>query len=567
MLAKIKQKKENFIFWLTYGLLFVLGIKTLFHGLPDIERFFAEWMDERLVLTYIMKFGTLNFAPTMIQHPLLYHYLTFVPIALFYVIGKLIGLFHDKVEFVRFYFNHTHYFFLIGRIMSYVFYWLTAVIIFKIARQFYNRMVAHITALSYLFIPRFIIDFSTTRMDTLLFLNTSIFFYFFLKYYLRKRKKYLFAAAFVLGASVATKYNALYLGSLFIPLLALQLKDGALYNKNCKEIIFSYLAAAFLIFLGFFICNPFFIIGFNKYFHNFTVYSTIEAKYYWAGIPGIFGLTHLKELCSFIYLNFFGFLILLLGGYNLFKKDKKLSIFAFFAILVYEIYFAIFLSQYTPLYYLNPLLPVAALLFGAGIDFIVNYGKKFMAILIIFAVVLVYNYFDFWIGLSIPKTYLQEARAYIEKNIPEFTTICITSNNKLPQLNMTEASYHHLIKTAPVIDAIAGHKLSYQKLDDEASYDSIFKKLRIESLTHKPQYNLIRWDKNIKTEKEARVFLKNNNIEYILGIIMPVVNNKKLTETEIALPIRIFKPNNKRIYGDINLYLCKVSNTIKLSGE
>src|SRR3989338_5048870 len=108
-----RHRKYSMLFIFIYCLLFLLGIKTLFHGFPDIERFFAEWMDERFTLTYIMKFGTLNFAPTQIQHPPLYHYLTFIPIAVFFAFGRLIGFFHDKVDFVRFYFNDTHYFFFI----------------------------------------------------------------------------------------------------------------------------------------------------------------------------------------------------------------------------------------------------------------------------------------------------------------------------------------------------------------------------------------------------------------------------------------------------------------------
>jgi len=551
------KKKQNLIFIFLYSTLFLLGIKALFHGFPDIERFFAEWMDEKLTLTYIMKFGTLNFAPTEIWHPPLYHYLTFIPIAMFYVIGKLTGLFYDKIEFVRFYFSNTHYFFFIGRTMSYIFYWLTAAMIFKIARLFYNRLVSHITTLSYLLIPRFIFDFSTTRPETLLFLNVSVFFYFFLKYYLNNKRKYLFIAAFVLGVSTATKYNALYLCSIFVPLLIFQLKNRRLYSKDFKEFLALYTTTAFFIFLGFFICDPFFVIKFNKYFYNLMMYSTVEMKHYWTGDSAIFVLTHVKELISLIYVNFFGFFILLLGSWSLLRKDKRLFIYVFFTILVYEIYFGIFLNNQAPLRYLNPLLPLAMLIFSGGINFIVTYRRKLMPFLIIFGMVLFYNYLDIWRGLSVHQTYIQEARAFIEETIPEFTTICITSVGKLPQLNMTEESYHRLIKTAPIWN-IKGHELTYKDMDKQ-DYDSVFKKMWVQSLMKKPQYNLLRWNSNIKTEKEALAFFKRNNVKYIMGTAIPMVDNKRLVDTEMVSLLREFKPKNRKVYGDFRLYLSKTN--------
>lgn len=550
-------KEYNLIF--IYTALFLLGIKTLFHGFPDIERFFAEWMDERIMLTNIMKFGTLNFAPSIIVLPPLYHYLTFIPIAIFFIFGKLIGFFQDRIDFVNFYFNNTHYFFLIGRIMSYLFYWLAAIVIFRTVRLFYSRTVAHISVLSYLLVPRLIFDFSTTRPETLLFLTGSIFFYFFLKYYLKNKRKYLFIAAFVLGAATATKYNAIYLGSIFIPFLVWQLKKKNFYYKNGKEFIVTYLAMAFFIFIGFFVCNPFFLVKFGTYFHNLAIYSAVEMKYYLTGSPTIFGLTHLQQLTSVMYANFFGLLVLVLGSWGLFKKDKKLFIFASFTILVYEVYFGIFSNNYSPLRYLNPLLPIALLIFSTGINFIITQRKEFRSVLIIFGLILSYNYFDIWQGLSFGPTYLQKARYFIEQTIPEFTTICLTSKSHLPQLNMTEESYHRLIDTAPAMRDISGHELHYKEMDNREDYDRIYSKLRIESLAKKPQYNLLRWDSSINTEEDATNFLKKYKVKYILSTDLPMISNKRLVDAGIVSLVTEFRPRNKRIYGNLRLYLYKVN--------
>ena len=580
----IKYKKYTYIFSAIYVLLFISGIRTLFHGFPDIERFFAEWQDERIVMTVIIKFGTLNFAPTQIIHPPLYYYLTFIPIAVFFVIGKLTGFFHDKVDFVRFYFNNTHYFFFIGRIMSYVFYWLTAVIIFKIARLFYTRIIAHLTVLSYLLVPHFIFDFSAGRPETLLFLGAALFFYFFLRYYLSSQRvfssaahpearraegsqqiRHLFLSSFLLGASIATKYNAVYLTFLFIFLFFLQVINKTI---NFRRFMFLCGIACCFIFLGFFVCNPFFIIKFNTYFHNLLEFSNISGNFKYVlketnptskiYYPAVFCITHIKNLVSLMYLNLFGFLIVLFGAWSLFKKDKKLFIIVTSIVLVYEVYFGIVQRYCSPLRYLNPLFPVAALVFAAGVDFIVSHKKKMMAILVIFAGISAYNYFDIWKALSFGKTYIQEARAFIEKNIPEFTTICIIPTNFLPQLNMTRESYYHLMKAIPSEAAnIKSDQITfdYRQMEDENNYDNSFREFRIQSLMKKPQYNIIKWDGNIKTRNAAEIFIRKNNIKYIITGGSCTVD---LEDEKIATLLKEFKPKNNRVFEGHPVFLYKV---------
>jgi len=552
-------KRLFFAFFILYLLLFILGIRTLFHGFPDIERFFAEWKDERLILTSIIKFGTLNFAPTQVWHPPLYSYLTFVPIAVFYFAGKLIGIFHDKVEFVSFYFNNTHYFFFIGRMMSYVFYWLTALMIFKMARLFYSRSVSHITTLSFLLIPRFILDFCSTRPDTLLLLTSTIFFFFILKYYLHNKEKYLFLAAFFLGVTTATKYNALFLGSIFIPLYFFSQKVRIPPNRNFVTLLGFCLKICLLAILGFFICNPFFVIQFTKYFYNFMVFRTI-VRYYWEGYhPAIFCLTHAAEAMSLMYMNLFGFLIFLFGAHYLFKRNKKLTAIAFTGILVFEVYFGIFLRTTSPMRYLFPLLPIVALFFSSGVNFIISNKRKFIAVLILFVLIAFYNYLDIWQGVSSRPTYLQKARYFIEKSVPEFTTICITSDSLLPQLNMTRASYGHLLNTAQELQDIPGHNVHYKEMDSEKNYDSIFRELRVESMTKSPQYNLLRWDRNIKTKKDAMNFMIRNNVKYIIGSNAAWLDtNKELIDTRIISLVNEFRPDNKRVYGNEFLYIFKI---------
>ncbi len=558
----IQIKRRNLKWVFLYASLFILGIKTLFHGFPDIERFFAEWMNEGVTLTYIMKFGTLNFAPTQIIHPPLYHYLTFIPIGIFFVIGKLLGIFQDKIEFVRFYFNNTHYFFLIGRTMAYTFYWLTGMMIFKIVRLFYSRYVAHITVFTFLLVPYFISDFSTMRLETLLFLNTSLFLYCFLKYYLDdKRTKYLCFCAFLLGVSVATKYNALILGVIFVPLLIERLVKKGLTYENFKITLALCLKIGFFVFFGFFICNPFFVIKYKTYLHNLILFDTVQTQYYDTGYwPAIFVITRIKDLSSMLYLNFFGSLIFILGCWKLLRKDRKLSLFLFLTILIFEIYFGLYHRNTSPTYFLNPLLPIILLIFAVGVDFILGFKKRLMPILVMFFLIITFKHFNILAAYSLVPTYTQEARAFIEQNIPDLTNICIASDNYLPQLNLTRKSYYHLIRTpSRKFKNDKLHPLNYKKMDYEVDNEDILRELRIESLTKKPQYNLIRWDINIRSEEEAIKFFKKNKIEYLITSNPRMIGKRKIEDTDLVYLVKTFKPNIKIIYPDVDLNLYKIN--------
>jgi hypothetical protein len=209
------------------------------------------------------------------------------------------------------------------------------------------------------------------------------------------------------------------------------------------------------------------------------------------------------------------------------------------------------------------LLPVVAFIFAAGVDYIILYRKELIAVLILFGIMVSYNYIDIWRGLSFGATHLQKARAFIEKTIPEFTNICITSNNFMPQLNMTKESYYHLIKTAP-LGNVQRRRGIYSDMEKDKDYDNIFKELRMESLAKKPQYNLIRWDKDIKTIEEANSFLRQNNIRYILSRGAYGIAGKRLEETGVAFLVKEFKPDNERVYkavvgGGVDLYLYEVN--------
>lgn len=552
-------RRESSILIFAYISLFLIGIAALFHGLPDIERFFAEWMDEKLTLTSIMKIGALNFKPPQAFHPPLYHYLTFVPIALFYLIGKVSGLFATQLDFVRFYSYHTEYFFLIGRAMSYVFFWFSAAMIYKIIKLFYSKTVSHLSVFAFLLTPALIIDSSTTRVDTLLILSTLIFFYFFFKFYSQKYEmRYLYISAFFLGVSAASKYNAVFLLVYFVPLVYFLAKDKIIRGLSAFAALFLKLGVFFI--LGNFICNPFFFLNFKTYGHNLVAFQQ-ELRYYWGDYaPSVFILTHLRELASFLYLNLLGLVILFLGAVTLYKRNRRLCILLFSGMLVFEAYFSITLPNCFPLRYTYPLLGAAVIFFASGVEFILSKHTRLKILVVIFFVLIGYNYFDIWREFSSGPTQAQEARRYIESNIPALSAICIVPNQHLPQLNMTRESYWRLIQTAPVLETRGGQPINYVIIEDKHMYNDKIQEIWIESLTQYPQYDLYRWDRNIESMEQAEAFFKKNNIKYVLALTPVILGNRSLEESGGLSLLKAFKAKKARVYNAVSLLLYRVNS-------
>ena len=59
------------------------------------------------------------------------------------------------------------------------------------------------------------------------------------------------------------------------------------------------------------------------------------------------------------------------------------------------------------------------------------------------------------------------------------------------------------------------------------------------------------------------VFIKENNIDYIVSGSTLIIDGKKIEDTRMVSLVREFKPQNKRIYravfSDVSLYLYKVN--------
>lgn len=87
------------------------------YGLPWLNRYFFE-TDEGAIINLAMAFGSGDLNPHSFNNPPLFMYLLFGLYGLFFVAGRLIGLFGGAADFAAFYFSHLTPFYLLGRGLS-----------------------------------------------------------------------------------------------------------------------------------------------------------------------------------------------------------------------------------------------------------------------------------------------------------------------------------------------------------------------------------------------------------------------------------------------------------------
>jgi len=256
-------KSEPKTTWLLLSAIILLGAITRFFnlnfGLP-----FRYRPDEQIIIEIALKFGSGDLNPHFFDYPSLLFYLLFFIYGIFFVIGKVAGLFGNSTEYMGAYFADPTVWHLIGR--SFIALLGTACIplVYIIGKRAYGKAVGLAAA--------FWLAFIFIHVRDSHFISTDILMNFFLlcaflgmTYILKTEslKSVLLTAVFI-GLAVGAKYPA---GALVIPfVLAVMLKPDSgnsqlsdVENKfinRLKKLVIAYV----LMVSVFFITTPFALI-------------------------------------------------------------------------------------------------------------------------------------------------------------------------------------------------------------------------------------------------------------------------------------------------------------------
>jgi len=176
---------------------------------------------------------------------------------LFFLGGRVLGIFASADDFKALYFQDQTIFFLSGRLLGVFFGIVTIGLVYLVGRKIFNKTVGLVAATLIAITPIHVSGSQIARMDSLMPLLLTLSFWFCLKILEKNKLLDYVLASFLLGLAIVTKYPAVVFAPTII--LAFFLSQGWLKQGLIK--VFSSIAACIF---GAFISSPFLFIDFQQ---------------------------------------------------------------------------------------------------------------------------------------------------------------------------------------------------------------------------------------------------------------------------------------------------------------
>lgn len=391
-------------------LAFLLRFVGVWYGLPSLYN-----SDEPFNVSNALAFGARKtLEPVYWVYPGLYFYFLFSVYGLYFVSGKLVGLFENVVDFAAEYFLNPTGLFLIGRMTSVLFGVAAVALVFAIGRRFFNPKAGWLAAL--------LLALSYTHADlshwilpepALTFMSALALFLIF-KYLDYPSFKNLIVAGLLSGLAISIKYNA---GFVVVPLIvAIFLSSSESFFNKSKRVLIGLGGVV----TGFLLGSPYWLLKFNSYWQTLR-YTFTHMKSGMVGhmssIPLIWPLWHL------VFNEWTVGFILVAGFIYLFWQRSAKSL--LLLVFILPTLLIVGLWQRTGLHYLMPIYPAMGLAGALFLQDILEQIPKFFIQLCILLILFI---------PPLVKIVYQDARLtqkdtralaeeWIEKHIPTGSTI------------------------------------------------------------------------------------------------------------------------------------------------
>ena len=407
---KIKKETLVLVFIIFLGL--ILRLWGINFGLPYLFH-----QDEPIVVNHAMAYGTGDFNPHFFAIPPLTSYILFIVYGLFFIVGKLFGVFTTADSFALSFLKDPTFFYLLGRFfIGVVPGTLCIFFTFRLYKHFFSSykgalFAAAVVAFSFLNVLNS--HYIYTDMLMSLFIIVCMI-RIIIMYHKPTLANYLYAGL-IIGMAASIKYNAIILIAPFIIVHFLVSVERK--HKLLSRNLFIYIASLLTVF---FATNPFAFLDF-KFFIS-ALSNQAGASVYVGWIHHIF--YSLKESVT-VFIGMCG----LLGFIILFLRNMRRAFILLSFPLIFYIHL-VFLSQHFPRYIL-PIIPFFALSSGYLIfEFIIPKIKnrmiaKTVVLLCVFSLVpLAVKSIKADYLLSIIDT-RTEAASWIESNIEQDQPIAV----------------------------------------------------------------------------------------------------------------------------------------------
>ncbi|MBC8184786.1 glycosyltransferase family 39 protein [candidate division KSB1 bacterium] len=267
-------KKNTYSISIILFLAFSLRILGIWHDYP-----YSFFGDEAHFVKRALSFGSLDFNPHWFHKPAFYMYFLFFEYGIFFVFGKIIGLWGSVSDFAVFYILNPGPFYLIGRITTALFGIATVYVVYLIGEIHFRKNAGLIGALLIALSCGHVVASQDVKADVPTAFFTILSMYYLLNYFADSRRKHIIFSAIFAGVGAATKYYSIVmLGPILMGIFL-----SYVLNTKPREFrviqAFSVAAIALLSFWGaYFICSPFNFIDPLGRQETFDVFQKIIVK-------------------------------------------------------------------------------------------------------------------------------------------------------------------------------------------------------------------------------------------------------------------------------------------------
>jgi len=464
-------KRDKLLFLLILFIAFGVRLWGIWFDLPYIYT-----TEEYKVVNYALKMrATKDPNPHFFNYPSLYLYFTLFVSGIYFIIGRIFGVFTSAQDFAYSFIRNPTGIYLILRIFSAV--WSTGVVgmTYIIGKQSYNRRVGFLGMLMITFIPSILVSAHEIRPSMPMMFFVLLSFYFLIKYYRNGQIKHFYWSAIILGIAISIFYSAL-------PLIVLLPIVYFSHEREMRLLDKKLWFAFFFVLLFFILGTPFSIFDFKTFINDFSAHTRGAISNLPKGAVAIpinllFVGTRTLGL-PLINLPLLG-IICLLGIFVVLQERRTESIFLTTPVVAFSIPVAMY--HCPDLGYLFPAISFFLLAGARFIDKIIaeahhRFGgisenirgirRIYLYVLGVFFACLIPSIIecvriDYSYSLKDTRTIAKE---WIEENIPFGSKVLIDMYAKSPPIKMTKGQLEKLYKRAVELDH---YKKEYLRLQYE----------------------------------------------------------------------------------------------------
>ena len=242
-----------------------LRLLGIWHGYP-----FSYYGDEAHFVKRALSFGSGDLNPHWFHKPAFFMYILFVEYGVYFVLGKIFGLWSSVEEFAVSFVHNPGPFYLIGRITVTAFSIATIWTVYLIGEKHIKKGAGLVGAIFLALSYAHVAGSQDVKADIPATFFTIISVYFLLNYIDNQKQKNLLLAVVMAGMGTAVKYYPLVMLAPIV--FGITIVNGRTFNEilqNWQRIVLISVGSILLLYTVFFICSPYNFIdplGFNQTF-------------------------------------------------------------------------------------------------------------------------------------------------------------------------------------------------------------------------------------------------------------------------------------------------------------